>query len=277
MADYPVGISTMSYMFTHSARACLEHLADKGFRLFELVIFPPHVWPTTLDEATKREIAAFVADRGLAITSLCYPLLDNNINSPVPEVRRFTIDMYKRVIDLAGDWGVPRVLVLPGAVHPYFRPPFEWLMEWFTEGIRELSPHARGAGVQLLVENVQYTFLPTVADIARALDEIGDETIGMNYDVGNAVIAGGEPAEDLRLIMDRINLVHVADVNHPDEARKIPIGTGTIDYTAIAETYRAINYSGPSMLEVITDEDRDAKMVASGRALAKLGWAPLAR
>ena len=101
MADYPVGTSTMSYMFTHSARACLEHLAGKGFRLFELVIFPPHIWPTTLDEATKREIGAFVADRGLAITSLCYPLLDNNINSPVPEVRRFTIDMYKRVIDLA--------------------------------------------------------------------------------------------------------------------------------------------------------------------------------
>ncbi len=275
MADYPVGMSTMSYIFTHSARACLDHLADKGFRLFELVIFPPHIWPTTLDEATKREIATLVADRGLTLTSLCYPVLDNNINSPVPEVRRFTIDMYKRVIDLAGDWGVPRVLVIPGPVHPYFHPPYEWLMEWFAEGLRELSPHARGAGVKLLVENVQYTFLPTVTEIARALDEIGDETIGINYDVGNGVIAGRDPAADLRLIKDRLGLVHFADVNYPDEARKIPIGTGTIDYAAILEAYRAINYSGPSMLEVISDEDRDAKMFASCASLAELGWAPL--
>ena len=104
MTGFPVGASTMSYMYSHGAPEGMLHMADLGVRTFELVVFPPHIWPPELDENERREIPLRLAERGLTITSLCYPVTDNNIVSPVPEVRRFTIDMYTQVIELAGEW-----------------------------------------------------------------------------------------------------------------------------------------------------------------------------
>lgn len=271
MAGYPLGTSTMSYIYSHAAIDCLDFLSKQGFRRYELCIFPPHFWPAEKTATERRDFFRQVQDRGLTITSLCFPLNDNNMNSVLPEIRKTTLEMYKQVIDLAGEWKIPYVLVLPGAVHAYFRPPFEWLLEWFAQGLRVLADQAQSVGTQLLVENVQYTFLPTVKHIVEALDKIGDKRVGMNYDVGNAIIAGCNPPEDLRLMMDRIKLVHLADVAMPD-IRKVAIGKGKIDFKAIADTFRSINYSGPSMLEIVTDQDRSEKFATSIVALKKMGW-----
>ena len=271
MAGFPIGASTFSYIYTRSALEAVLHLADMGFKVFEVVIFPPHIWPSELSADQRRAIPKRLEDRGLRIESFCFPFDDNNINSLLPEVRRVTIDMYRRVIDLAGEWGVPHVLLLPGKVHPFFAPPFAWLMDYVAEAIRELAPDAAGAGVQLLLENVPSTFLPTSKDLLAAIDHAGDDRIGVNLDVANAFGAGEEPADALMRVKDRLKLVHLAD-RGAEFHQKEAIGQGVIDFAPVAEALRRIGYQGHSMLEIINPDRVDEGMVESRHRLSQWGW-----
>jgi L-ribulose-5-phosphate 3-epimerase len=271
MAGLPLGVSTFSYIYTHSALDGLLHLADLGFRDFELVVIPPHIWPPDLDGAQRREIPRRLADRGLAIHSFCFPLDDNNLNSFLPEVRRLTLDMYAQVIDLAGEWQVPYVLLLPGKTHPFFPPPSEQMMDWLAEAIRELAPRAAGAGVQLLLENVPATFVPRSDDLMRAIDYAGEDSIGINLDIANARTAREDPAEAIRRVKDRLKLVHLAD-NDLTRHRKEAIGRGTLDFAPVADALREIGYDGFSMLEIITNDRPDEGIRESRDILARFGW-----
>ena len=42
------GANTYSYMRSHGAADCLARLAELGFREFELMVHPGHLWPAEL-------------------------------------------------------------------------------------------------------------------------------------------------------------------------------------------------------------------------------------
>lgn len=273
MAPLPVGVNTYSYTFSHTALDAMLHLADLGYRAFEILVTPPHLWVPDLDPRQRREIPRRLADRGLRIVSLNFPLLDNNLVSPTPEVRRYSVGVYRGLIELAGDWGVPYLVVIPGRVSAFFPAPADWLMRWFSEGVRELAAAAAAAGVQLLIENVSVAYLPRTPDVLAALERIGDPSIGVIYDVANAVFSGEDPRQGLRLAKDRLRLVHLSDT--PTTVwRHDPVGRGVVDFPAVAETLQAIGYAGPSMFEIVSrTPDRD--LVDSHRRLCGWGWAAL--
>ena len=50
------GCNTYSYMRSHSAAACLERLADRGFQEFELMVHPGHLWPAELSAEQRRAL-----------------------------------------------------------------------------------------------------------------------------------------------------------------------------------------------------------------------------
>ena len=270
MSALPIGINTYSYIYTHSAFDCMMHLAGQGYRRFEILVTPPHFWVPGLDAGARRDIPRTLADRGLAITSLNLPLIDANLVAPTPEVRRFTIDTFLGLIDIAGAWGVPNIIVIPGRVSAFLPPPVDWLTGWLAEGLAEMADRAEKAGIRLLIENVSAAYMPTTAEILAALDTIGDSRIGMIYDVANAVFSGEDPVEWLPKAKERLHLVHLSDTP-TDRWRHDPVGTGEVDFKAVAETLRAIGYDGPSMLEIVSPiPDRD--IAESQRLLAQWGW-----
>lgn len=272
MAKLRLGASTFSYVYTQRALDSILHLATLGFRDFELVITPPHIWPPELDTATRAEIPRQLAARGLKIRSFCFPMDDNNLNSILPEIRKATIAIYEQIIDLAGEWNVPFVLLLPGKVHPFFPQPEGWMMDWLAQSMRTLAPRAADAGTQLLIENIPSAFLPRAEDIMRALDHAGEASIGVNLDIANARTAGEDPVDAIRRVKDRLKLVHLAD-NDGKGHRKEAIGRGDIDYAPVADVLREIGYKGFSMLEVVTLNNPEGGHLQSREVLGKLGWA----
>ena len=46
------------------------------------------------------------------------------------------------------------------------------MLDWFVEGMKQLVGHAKGTGVQLLLENVPFTFLPTAQDMTETAELI---------------------------------------------------------------------------------------------------------
>jgi len=269
IGGWPVGINTYAYIWSMSARETLIHLADQGYRRFELLVNAPHLWPETLTAGERRAVAV-LAGRDLKIHALNPPSLDLNLVSPSPEMREMTRAHYRRVIELAADWAVDYVLVVPGKTHPLLPAPADRVWGWFASAIEELDRHAEERGVRIILENVPMAFLPRAADLMGAIDRLGNDRLGICYDAANAVFAGEAPGAGLRAVASRLSVLHLSDTGLEKWGHSA-IGTGVVPFEAVAAAMRETAVEVPTMLEIISpDGDRD--IASSHRAIAALGW-----
>jgi sugar phosphate isomerase/epimerase len=270
MLPSPFAVNTYSYVWRYTARECLEHLADLGFTRFEILVNPPHLWPSTLERAERDAVAHLLATRGLRITSLNPPSLDLNLVAPAAEMRRYTIDHYRDVIRLAGEWGAPWVIVMPGKTHPLLPAPRERVLDWCRSALDELLALAEPLGVALLLENIPAAFLPRAQDLVGFLDDYGHPGLGIVYDVANGVFVGEAPDEGILACRPHLRLVHLSDTGTERWAHG-PVGSGVVPFAAAAAALAEIGYANPSVLEIISLEpERD--IPESAGKLRALGW-----
>jgi sugar phosphate isomerase/epimerase len=278
MTGLPVAASTFPFMYSDTGLDAMKHLASMGYTRFEMMIFPPHCWPVELSAAQRAEYKAAMDGNGWRITSFCYPLLDNNPNAPDRIMRRYTLDRYKEAIDLAAEWSCPYVVAIPGPVNSLINPPYRWMYDWFVEGVKELVQHAKGTGVELLVENVPFTFLPTADDMKKVCADIGPE-VGVNFDVCNSAYIKEDPAAAIRMLGALVKNVHISDSGYGD-FKHDKLGTGIVQPGPAGAALKEIGYQGVTVLEIIADKNLpgttpDQDIVESHAVLAKNGWAPL--
>jgi len=275
VSELRLGANTFSYIYTDPMLDSLRRLSRIGYRDFEVLVAQPHLWPADVPAHERREIPRILAGEGLDIVSVNLPGIDNNIVSSTREMRAFTVDIVSTLVDLCGDWGIRYCIIVPGRTMPLWPIPKAQLTEWFVEGMTTLADRASGQGVTMLVENVPNTWIPRAADMMEALDALGRHDVNVIYDCANAPFAGEDPAEGVRVVADRLAVVHVSDTPR-DGWRHDPIGTGDVDFAAFAEALKAIGYDGLSMVEIIA-EDPDRHFAEAARRLEKAGWAPLER
>jgi sugar phosphate isomerase/epimerase len=266
----PLAINCYSYIWQYSAHETLSRLAERGHRQFELMVNWPHLWPSAMGGAARRKVARLLEEKGLEVLSLAPPMLDLNLVSNSPEVRRYTIDHYIDVIRLAGEWGAPWVVVVPGKIHPLLPLPSHFRDSWFERALEEMDRAAESEGVTLTIENVPSSYLPHAGDLMRRLEEIGNSRLGITYDVANAVFAGEDPAEGLRIVAPKLDFVHLSDTGLATWAHAT-IGTGVVPFDRIAAALEEIGFTGPSTLEVIS-QTPDEDIAVSCEALSALGW-----
>jgi len=278
MSQLTVAASTFPYLYSHSGLDALKHLRSMGYERFELLIFPPHCWPRELSAAERREYVDWMDGEGVAITSFCYPLLDNNPNGVDVLMREYTLDRYREAIDMAAEFRCPYAIAIPGPVNSLINPPHEWMLEWFVEGMKKLQEHAKGTGVQLLLENVPFAFLPTVPEIKETAQLIGPE-IGVNFDVCNSAFIREDVPGMIHLLGDLIKNVHMSDTGF-DEFKHDRLGTGIVEPAPAGQALQEIGYTGTTVLEIITDAltpgaDPEGDIRASHELLAASSWQPL--
>jgi L-ribulose-5-phosphate 3-epimerase len=187
------GINTYSYTGSHSAADCLSRLADQGHTDFELMMVPGHFWPAHADAAARRALRQLVEARGLRLVSLNAPNIDLNIAALAEEMRRHTLGLLHAILGLAGDLGVPGVVIGPGKANPLMPAPEDVLLGHFLRALDELAPHAERLGTKLYVENMPFAFLPKADQLMAALKRYDDERIKVVYDVANGHFAGEDP------------------------------------------------------------------------------------
>jgi sugar phosphate isomerase/epimerase len=278
MPQLDVAASTFPFLYSHDGLGALKHLRSLGYDRFEMMIFPPHCWPRELTIKARKEYKAWLNGEGGKITSFCYPLLDNNPNGVDRLMRSYTLDRYKEAIDLAAEWECPYVVAIPGPVNSLINPPYQWMLDWFVEGTKELVAYAKGTGVSILLENVPFTFLPTAKDMAETAKLIGPE-VGVNFDVCNSAFIKEDPAEAIRMLGPLVKNVHISDSGY-GEFKHERLGTGIVEPGPAAKALADIGYTGATVLEIITDAlaegaDPDADIVASHAILAQNGWRAL--
>lgn len=263
------GINTYSYSQTHTAEACMDVLADQGFTAFELMLYPGHLWITD-STAVLRRIATKAVSRGLEITNLNMANVDMNLTAAAPEMRAYTLDLWRQFLRIAGELGVQGIILGPGKPNPLFPLPYQAMEEHFFRALDALLPQAEREGVTLWAENMPFAFLPRAGQLLTALDKYGVEQIRICYDVANAHFIGEDPLVGLQQIGTRLAHLHLSDTG-TTSYKHDPVGMGTVDFASIAAAVKASNYSGRPFLEIITSAP-DPDFVRSAAELSNLDW-----
>lgn len=243
-------INTYGFLWSHRADETVRLLQAAGYHEFELMLQPPHL---SLDVRSAEALAlrSMSASGAISLNCLNMPSLDLNLTSPMPEMRRYSIDMFKHQISLSGVLGVRNLIVAPGRISPLFPAPKALLDQWMSEAISELLPRAREEGVTLCLENLPIASLPRASDLKDFLSLIDNpDGVGICYDVANAHYVAEDPLVGLSLLQDDLHIVHFSDTRR-DKWRHDVIGEGDIDFSHICDMLDEINWIGPLVLEII--------------------------
>lgn len=263
-------VNTYSYTLSHTARDCLAGLANRGFTTFELMIYPGHLWPADLDPSARRDLRRFIESSGLTVTTLNMPNIDLNVAGAAAEMRAYSLANLCGVVQLAGDLGVPGVVLGPGKANPLFPAPMERLTSYFYAALDVLEPLAQNVDTSLYIENMPFAFLPGIDALMQALDHYGSDRIGVVYDVANGHFINEDIGDALRKCRHRLKVVHLSDTNQ-SRYRHDPIGLGTVNFAPVPAVLAEIGFTPKPMFEIIsTDPDRDIE--ASAARLLGAGW-----
>lgn len=273
MANADFAVNTYAYTFSHTAEETLVELSDLGFTDFELMMFPGHAWPPDMDVAARRRLNKLVNDRGLSIISLNQPNIDLNIGAPTFEMREYSLSVLRSVIELAGDLGVPDVVISPGKANPLMPASKAVLTDRFHAALDVLVPLAAKAGTRLLVENIPFAYLPKADELFDAVDSYDSDTVGIIYDIANGYFVGEDLEAALKLLWPRLKMIHFSDTSRTQYAHA-PVGAGTVDFDAVGATIRALKWNKKLVIEIVgLSDDPTHELLDSIRKVEALGWA----
>ena len=261
------GCNTYSYIRAERAANCVARLAERGFREFELMVHPGHLWPDMPKPEMAQLHALFAGD--VRLTTLNMPNIDLNVAAAAAEMRRHSLGMLTNVVRLAGDLGAPGVVVGPGKANPLFPAPAEELIPHFFAALDVLCPVAESAGTALWLENMPFAFLPGIEELVAALDNYGNDDIGIVYDVANAHFIGEDIHIGLKRCGQRLRLVHLSDTGRR-HYRHDPVGQGDVPFAAIPAMLADVGYAARPMLEIISEKG-DADILDSAARLGAFG------
>ena len=271
MSGPDLGFGVNTYPYTQSCRAAdaVRRLAGAGFRRFELMLIPGHLWVTD-DAATLRETRRALDEQALDLVTLNTANLDLNLAAAAEEVRALSLDLCRGFVRIAGELGARAFVLGPGKPNPLFPLPFATMEGHFFRALDVLLPLAERAGIEFWVENMPFAFMPRAGELIASLDRHGSDQLKVCYDVANAHFIGEDPVEGLRIVEPRLALVHLSDTTRA-AYRHDPVGKGDIDFARLAGAVARACPDRPPVLEIIAD-DPDRVLPDSARALLDLGF-----
>ena len=124
--------------------------------------------------------------------------------------------------------------------------------------LKKVLQIAERYGVFIAIEPHQ-SITKTTEGLLRVVDLVKSPMLKVNYDTGNAYLAGSDPYEGLQAVMDRLVHVHAKDISSHQAAEEkgkvtgTPVGCacgdGVIDWSRVVSILRDGGYSGVLSVE----------------------------
>jgi sugar phosphate isomerase/epimerase len=237
-----------------------QSLGADGLELYEGFL-------TSTEDSYIDSVAAAIQAAGFEMPMLC---CSPDFTNPDPARRQAAIEFEAGMIRVTRRLGSGRVVcrVLTGQRYPDVS--VEQGVEWVMQAISQLLPVAREHDVILGLENHfkdGYWKYPEFAQkkevFLAVLDAIPErEYFGVQYDPSNAIVAGDDPIDLLREVVDRVVSMHASDrylvegatlddlrqsdgtIGYSPLLQHGVVGQGLNDYDTIFSMLSAANYSG---------------------------------
>ncbi|MEY2794332.1 MAG: 3-dehydroshikimate dehydratase [Planctomycetota bacterium] len=135
--------------------------------------------------------------------------------------------------------------------------------------LREIAAIFRAEGSRIAFETGQ----ESAETLAHALDALGDESIGVNFDPANMILYGmGDPVAAVRALAPRIAQVHIKDAlptaTPGTWGSEVRVGTGAVDWKAFLAAIERV----PATIRLAVEREAGDDRVGDIRAaLALLG------
>ncbi|HYW66764.1 MAG TPA: sugar phosphate isomerase/epimerase family protein [Candidatus Dormibacteraeota bacterium] len=164
-----------------------------------------------------------------------------------PETRAARLMHIKKASDFAKKCGIPAV-----QTHCGFIPenPNDQLYRETVTAIREVAAYCKRNGQNLRYETGQETPITLV----RAIQDVGTDNQGINFDVANLILYGkANPVDALELLGPYVQGIHAKDglwpTNPRDLGEEVPIGKGKVDFPRIIARLKELDYRGAVTIE----------------------------
>jgi len=251
--SFVLGAHTFGFVWSCLADEALERLGEAGFRQVQLMATPPHYDPWKQDPALTKRLRSILDRHGMSLLALDLASSDVNLASPSADVVDFAVDAYARTIDRAAELGAKWVCVGSGRRHALLAKANARLMETFRPAFARIHAKAQQCGIGVILENHPQGLLADAKTIAGFLDVEGYTSVKVIYDVANAFAIDEGPVAGLETLWSRLGIVHLSD-SPRGQWRHDPIGSGAIDFSAIAAFLGSRGFEGTIVLEILSND-----------------------
>jgi len=185
------------------------------------------------------------------------------------EYRATRIERIKKASDFAKKCGIPAV-----QTHCGFIPenPNDPVYKETVKAIREVASYCKQNGQNFRYETGQETPITLI----RAIQDVGLDNQGVNFDVANLILYGkANPADAADLLGPYVQGMHAKDGLYPTDpknlGKEVPIGQGKVDFPRIIQRLKELNYRGAVTIErEISGPQQVEDVRAAKRYLEKL-------
>jgi sugar phosphate isomerase/epimerase len=238
-APLPISFSTLGCP-SWPWRTIVDVAVREGYAAVELRGLEGELDLTKRPEFTSG-IAATVADlraRHLRVACLGSSA-ELHVREPAERARQ--MDEGRRFIDLAARLQAPYVRVFGDKYLP--DEPKTALVERVAAGLRDLAAHAKGSGVEVIIES--HGEVTDSATLKAILTASGPGT-ALLWDAHHTVVASKEaPADTYRALGQWVRHTHLKDSRpEGDTVRYVLTGTGTVPVREIVKVLAAGGYKG---------------------------------
>ena len=183
----------------------------------------------------RLDLIRAMQEQQIPIRSMClsghrkYPF-----GSADPEIRRRSMEIMEKAIDLADDLGI-RIIQLAG-YDVYYEESTEESERLFRENLEKATLMAAKKGILLGFETMETPFMNTTEKAMHYVNLVDNPYLGVYPDSGNltnaAVTYGTSVIDDLETGRDHIVALHLKETV-PGKFREIPFLTGHVDFESV--------------------------------------------
>lgn len=239
--DNPIIISTAAYDGYDLAVAFRE-IADAGIEFVEIAFIEGYTDPFKEDDfndENAEKIRSLLADNKLRCLSF-----SSHMDLAIPGV----VELFTNRMTFAKMVGARYIISNAAPIQK---------KDKFMENIRKLGRKAEELGIIIALENPgdgKPNLMDSGEPAARIIEEIGLDSVRINYDFGNLLSHCFEklrPETDYLQARDVTAHYHIKDVaSNPAGWYFTPIGKGTIDYVTILKQLAGLPGKIPLSLEI---------------------------
>lgn len=261
-----LGVNTYSWLWNETLEDTAKIVVKNGFTGIEFLVSPPQFDISSYRPGMFKTVKRILTDGGVEVLSINLPSLDINAASPFPEMRRMTLEMYKKLTDVALELESKILLVLPGKRHPLLPPDFELIFSYCVDTLSRVLEHTKFTDLTIGIETCPALFIDKIAQMKRLVEALNDKRAKIVFDAAN-VFSQEDPAAALREVKDDLCLVHISDTPAAKWQHSV-IGTGEVNFKSFMNALKDIGYDGYVVLEIINDRGIEG-VRESVRALAE--------
>lgn len=157
------------------------------------------------------------------------------------------LELSKKAFEFACELGVQVILIAGYDV--FYEESTPATFNRYLGNLQAITGIAASQGLILALENVDAAISSDIASCIRIIENVKMPNLRLYLDVGNMNAMGVDYLLEIPKAKGLIEAVHIKD-SKPGVSREVPMGAGTVDFTAVAALLDAQGCAAPCVIEM---------------------------